>query len=134
MITLIPIPTEELDSVEILISDLITRGVEIDEGRSREEDVIESIRSGGSQLWMLWSDHVEAIIITEVVDYPKFKACQIQLCVGENKKAWVHKIREIEKWAKSIGCSKMEIPFARQGWARVLPEYKKKRIVLTRTL
>lgn len=135
MTTLIPIPTENVEDVLLLIDPLIEQGVAIDHGRTTKEDVLDPLRRGTSQLWIVWTERVpDAIVITRIREYPKFKACIIDLCVGANRKRWIHLIKKIEEWAAETGCERMEIPFARLGWARSLPEYKKTRILLEKKI
>lgn len=134
MTTLIPVPTENVGEVLTLVEPLIDRGVQIGCGRTTRDEIVDTLERGVAQLWIVWSGRADAIVITSITEYPEFKACIIDLCVGENRKKWMHHLDEIEAHARKIGCDRMEIPFARPGWARGLPEYKKKRIFLEKKL
>ena len=134
MITLIPIPTSNVAEVIPLIDKMLNDGIKVDHGRTARNDVIEPLTRGTAILWLGWTDKPEAIVITSIKEYPEFKACVVDLCVGDNRKKWIHLLDQIEEWAAGIGCDRIEIPFARAGWARALPKYKKIRIMLEKRI
>lgn len=58
-------------------------------------------------------------ITTEIVNYPRCKALRIFLVSGEGLGAWPHWWAELEEWAVSLGCKRMECG-GRLGWERKL--------------
>lgn len=118
-----------------LVTDLLERGIEADEGRIDIRDVAQSLVNGKSQLWLAWDgEKAMAMVITSIVPYPTFKALSIDVCVGDNRKQWIHHIEKIEAWGRKNGCTKVEVLFARPGWGSLLPDYKKWRISLVKDL
>jgi hypothetical protein len=63
-----------------------------------------------------------AACVTEIVDYPNGRRCGLVFCGGSGRERWVHWLGAIEVWARTRGCTGMEI-HGRRGWARVLPGY-----------
>lgn len=81
------------------------------------EDVRAAIDAGAMQIWCL----NDTAIVTEIVQYPQFKACRV-LYVG-GKMSSVNALKpDIEKWAKLEGCRFM-LAGGRKGWVRALPDY-----------
>ena len=61
--------------------------------------------------------------MTEIKTYRTgLKVCDIVLLAGRQRQKWIDMIGDLEDWAKSIGCSRIEA-VARQGWARVMKDW-----------
>lgn len=94
-------------------------------------DVVEQIQRGDAQLWT----QDEALIVTEVLQYPQRKAVRFWLATGELLDC-IRLSRQIVKWAKNEGCS-LAIIEGRRGWVRALRDeegWTEKMTVLTREL
>jgi len=86
-------------------------------------DVLGSILTQRSQLWIIWTDRVEAAAVTEFVNYPKGIWLRAWLA-GARKDAEVDwpKWREVvSDWALANGCKELEV-VGRMGWLRVFPD------------
>lgn len=96
-------------------------------GTHGERDVLDALLDGAAQLWMLG----ESAAVSEVVNYPRVKACRVWLAAGN-----LDEIREIERqietWAKSAGCGRLEI-IGRKGWLRKL-KHADARVLMMRDL
>jgi hypothetical protein len=94
-------------------------------GTHDEKDVLDAVASGAAQLWM----RGDSAAVTEIVSYPRVKACRVWLAAGN-----LEDIREIERqveaWAKELGCSRLEI-IGRKGWLRKL-KHADARVLMTR--
>ena len=73
--------------------------------------------------------------ITEILQRPNTKVCNIFIATGREMKKWVHVMDELAEWAKSKDCTHME-SHARLGWERVLKNYnfEKTHVFLERKL
>jgi len=81
------------------------------------EDVRADIDAGKQQLWCMG----ETAIVTEVVTFPRLKACRVVYVAG--RMADVEKMKpDIENWARAEGCAFM-LAGGRKGWVRTLPDY-----------
>jgi len=59
--------------------------------------------------------------------------CEIWLMGGRGRAGWLHFIEQIEEAARRRGCVSIELN-GRRGWARLLPHYRQKSVVLERIL
>jgi hypothetical protein len=84
---------------------------------------------GEAQLWLAWSDHCEAAMVTR----PIGQACLIAALGGKNMDRWMHLLPELEAWAKAQGYLSIRT-YARPGWARKLRDYKMSRVILDKVL
>ena len=91
-------------------------------------DVVDAIKDGSAQFFPLEN----SVIVTEVVDYPKKAVCRIWLAGGEMDEL-IEAEKSIVEWAKSHGCSGMEI-IGRKGWERQLKDYNAASTVLIKEI
>ena len=90
--------------------------------------VVDAIKDGSAQFFPLEN----SVIVTEVVDYPKKAVCRIWLAGGEMDEL-IEAEKSIVEWAKSHGCSGMEI-IGRKGWERQLKDYNAASTVLIKEI
>lgn len=95
----------------------------LNHGRHQAEDIHGFLLKGICQLWLSWRDGIEAIAVTEIVCYPRLKAVRIFQLRGKDREHWLGFERLIATWAKSEGCTRMEL-IGRKGWSRVLPHWE----------
>ena len=99
-------------------------------GYSSMEGFKARFASGESQLWIIGEGgEALAVVVTDIQEYPGFKACRITQCTGRDRKRWIHHLDDIKAWAQSVGCGKMQA-VARPGWASELKEFKKTHLIL----
>ena len=106
-----------------------------------------SVRGGHALLWIAWDgegsiarqdgrkrpDGIAAAAVTELHQTEWRKVCCIVACGGEHRERWLELIGPIEDFARAEGCAAMRI-MGRKGWARVLPTYRIRRVVLEKEL
>jgi len=81
------------------------------------EDVRKAIEAKTMRLWC----HGETAIVTEMVQFPRLKACRVVFVGG--RMVDVEEMKpDIEDWARSEGCAFM-LAGGRKGWVRALPDY-----------
>lgn len=107
----------------------------IERGRLASFDVIErDVRDGRSFLWLVWDgNEVMAAAVTELSLDGEDKICTIVACGGHDMERWGFLIGELEQFAMKEGCKAMRI-YGRQGWKRLLPEYRTQSVVLEKEL
>jgi hypothetical protein len=85
--------------------------------------------------WVLWvsirNKTIEAIAITEVLNYPNRKICAVRVLTGKDYANWIGLEDGIASWAKSVGCDGMEA-LARKGWAKIFTQYDCTHVFLER--
>jgi hypothetical protein len=108
---------------------LIKRALKYSGGTHTPEDVFDAITSGGAQLWC----GAASVIVTQIVVYPRLKACRIWLAGGDMAELTETMLPDVEAWAKAKGCKRMQV-VGRKGWARVLRDYREPSVVLEKEI
>ena len=97
------------------------------------EAVKQATLQGIGLLWIAWGQKLYGAATTELMVTQRSKACIITAAGGEDMKVCLPLLAKIETYAKNEGCDVVRI-FGREGWQRMLPEYKRQAIVLERHL
>lgn len=99
------------------------------------EDIRKACLCGNAQLWIQWTDKVEAAVVTEFINYPKGAWLRFWLA-GALKGAeipWSKFYETLVDFAKKSNCKGIE-DCGREGWSHYAPQAKKifsmRRIVL----
>ena len=94
------------------------------------QDIYDQLAGQRMQLWVVpWL----LAVVTQVQTYPGVRICMLVLCGGSGLRENKTQLREIERWAKSIGCDEMRI-HGRQGWSAVYPDYERMATIMRKTL
>ena len=89
------------------------------EGHYEHTDVLTAHLSGAMKVWVSYADGVEAVMVTQVLTYPRKRVCHVPWIAGRNLKAWAREFRDkSETYAKAMGCARMTGAY-RRGWVRV---------------
>lgn len=87
-------------------------------GRFAPIDILAEIASGDMQLWRIGQPEPVAAIVTEIVDYPRKRACRVLLVGGFGLRAWrAPLLAALDAFARDHGCDLLE-GGGRMGWAR----------------
>lgn len=93
------------------------------------EDVMAEVATGHMQLWL--GDNATAV--TQIVDMPRKKVCQIFLAAGDYDELAKMEV-DAAAWAKAQGCDAM-MQSGRRGWTRRLGgDWREAFTVMERTL
>jgi hypothetical protein len=99
------------------------------------EDVRHRLLSNQATPWVQWSDHIEAIAVTDFVTYPQGLCLRVWLC-GANRidRLDTNKFSvALKDWARANKCRWIE-SVGRIGWARLIPDVKIEGVVVRHTL
>lgn len=148
---LVPKPTESLSSGEPrllacdpsevwklwpLVAPFLSKACERTQ-KADLEDIPHLIEHGVYQLWIPWSEEgnvTHGACLTDLVTYANgYRIARILMLGGECFKQWGHLIEGIEEWAREEGCESIEV-IGRQGWGRILPEYRPIEYVFSKEL
>lgn len=104
-------------------------------GLTTAEEILAQAKRRDAQLWSYHDGHeLRGVIATTVKAGIGCQICTIWVCYANGgPELYDGVLDEIEKWAKSIGCTTMEI-VGREGWARVARGYIKTAVVLEKSL
>ena len=113
-------------------------GRALDEGNGEYAlgDIRKSLLTGANQLWVVMlAGEVVGACVTEIIRYPKRKSCFVRFFSAEDglRESWLDHLDIIEAWAKERGCDAVEVS-GREGWKRVLKDYKLTHVVLRKAL
>lgn len=99
-------------------------------GRHSVDHFIDGIRSGHFQCWLVVSDDVRAVCLTQVA-VDDLDTVLVTHCAGEDAKSWALFLLNICAWAKERGSKRVEAT-TRPGWERLLKPmgFKKTHVVL----
>lgn len=121
------IPIENIETIWPMVSHYLDKQ-DADYGK---EDFKGKCLRGDYILWV--GRNGKVAVILEVSDYHKGKECDIVVLAGEGINDWINELSEIEEWAKRSGCNRM-ILTGRQGWVKVLKDYKVKTLTMVKRL
>ena len=116
---------QPLDPTDILFSDNVQRckkwivdALEYANNSHTYEQVIDVVIRGDAQFWAL----SDSAVVTEIVTYPQKRSLRFWLA-GGNLNTLLLAEPKIREWSKNYKCEAVEI-IGRQGWGKVLKEYK----------
>jgi hypothetical protein len=103
------------------------------DGDCTEEQVERALAQDTAQLWIGEDEMVRCAVVTCLSRVARGLVCEIWLMGGVERHRWFHLLERIEAAAREHGCISIEL-IGRKGWARLLPEYQQKAIVLRKAL
>ena len=105
--------------------------------------VEDSVLRGDALLWLALTYEagddvrIDAAAVTELHQTEWRKVCVVVACGAPSRvsdmRRWIRLLEGIEDFARAESCEATRI-LGRRGWARVLPSYQAKRIVLEKDL
>lgn len=104
-------------------------------GRYTVEDRLDQIAAGDRQCWLVMDGiNIRAVALTQISS-ERFKTCWITHLTGEGLLEWAGAFEEIEAWAKSLGCARIEA-VARPGYERIGKRFglKKTHVLLAKDI
>jgi hypothetical protein len=93
-------------------------------------DVEASVRDGSALLWLACrNEQILAAAVTQLTRSNDRKVCTVLALGGSERPKWLPLREQLEAYARAEGCTAMRV-CGRTGWARLLPDYRVRRIVL----
>ena len=97
-------------------------------------EVKKQVLAGKYLLWLAHDGNViKGAVVTSLETTEWDKSCIIVACGGKDIADWIEFLPLIEKFAQAEGCNRILL-FGREGWQRILPQYRPMRVVLERKL
>ena len=118
------VPKEHIELVWDSIKGFADRCAKYTFGRFTAEDMLHGLLTKDQQLWIAFDDKgIHAFWVTEVITYPQIKTLVMHFVGGEDFKEWqVNGFSELQKFAREMGCSKIE-SYGRPGWEKMWKDY-----------
>jgi len=103
-------------------------------GQYNASDAYRYIKAGDWQMWLCYHGAtLDSVVLTTIKQFPRRRDCIIVVAAGVRMKDWIHHLEKVEAWAKKMGCNKV-VAIGRQGWERVLKEYRRTHFVIEKDL
>ena len=119
------VPSDKILMLWEEVSPMLAPAVERSHGRWTMEFLLDALRSGQQQLWIVFEGEqpIKGVATTEILVYPNRKMLAIQYLGGKDLDTWGFSFLEIiEDFAKAAGCSGIE-GTARKGFWKWMKEY-----------
>lgn len=124
------ITKEHVKDIWHIIENDITQALIRSGGYANSNHFKEWCSEGTMQVWLIWDTDEQdldkkyyGVCITEIIERPLQKCCNIRIMTGKHREKWQHLIKHVEVWASLNNCDKMEL-IARPGWEKVLKNFK----------
>jgi hypothetical protein len=105
------------------VSGSVIRALNPNQTRLSIDDIERALQAQEMQLWGIHDGQLHAVMITELVTYPKCKAVRILTVTGEDMNAWLDVlIHTLQEWGRENGASLLEFT-GRKGWERALKDH-----------
>jgi len=133
---IVGIPSTQLADCWNGIKHMVTDACTHSNGKYEAIDILHALLREHMQLWAIVGETgISAIVISEIVNYPRIREFRILATTGEGMSDWLHHLAALENWARSQGCQASEA-IARPGWEKVLKSenYKRTHIILNKSL
>lgn len=117
----------QLEGIWNIVTPMIEAAIEKSQKDFWLEDVLVRLINRDMQLWVWYEEGaIVACCITQLVNYPRSRVCQMPFIGGKAMRKWLTKDVEniVVAWARERGCSQLE-GFCRDGWLRLLPHWRK---------
>ena len=99
-------------------------------GRWEVPDIVEWLETQKMQLWLIFDGQsVRAVILTEIVVYPRKKALRLAACVARGWRDLIHHRHDLWRWGQEQGCDLFEA-LAPRKWLRAMPEFKEFHVLM----
>jgi hypothetical protein len=136
-VSVVNIPKDQVFDVWPLVEHFITaisvrNPISFDTG-----DLLQRASKGTLQLWVAWDiaeRNALGVMGTETgIGHNNQMLVTILFAAGDEMERWRGQMSEVEDWARSIGASRIKT-WARPGWERLLPGFKKTHVMLEKEL
>ncbi len=128
-ITVSGIPYNAIDGMWGIVVGNLEKGLEYSNGEISIEDIYLGLQSREMQLWSAFNEDGDCVasMVSEIINYPKKRACRMILVGGGLMKYWLDYQHEFMRWAKENGCDRVEA-YCRDGMMRRLEPYGYKKL------
>ena len=109
----------DIDQVWADIESYIEGAAKYTHGRYTADDIRQTFKEGGQQLWIAYDEKIYGAVITEIVEYPQMKALIMHFTGGIELSKWKDEMLSVlRSFAKDANCKTIE-SFGRTGWKKV---------------
>ena len=109
------------------------------DGKFEAGDIANAVERGQMQWWVVSRETPEgdvtrmAVVVSEMIQYPRSKAFRFVACVGRHWRQWVSFRDDLRDYAAAHGCDRMEL-YARPKWGVAFPDYALRHAMFERSV
>ena len=89
------------------------------EHRWEASDILTMLNDSELQLWVIHDDGIRTIVLTQLLNYPRCRECNIYMVSGELTDDWREHCDSLVTWAEAQGCHYVTA-MARKGFAKAM--------------
>jgi hypothetical protein len=109
----------DIDQVWADIESYIEGAAKYTHGRYTADDIRQTFKEGGQQLWIAYDDKVYGAVITEIISYPQMRTLIMHFTGGVELPKWKDDmLAMLRRFAKDHQCKVIE-SYGRSGWKRI---------------
>lgn len=97
---------------------MLSKAIPYSDGTFDIDAIYRLIKSSEMQLWFVIGAKVMACLATQIINYPKKKVCAISFLAGHDMHEWMHLLKDLEEWARSMQCDAIE-GYGRKGFQKI---------------
>ena len=117
---------EHFKDIPISTIEHIESALRFSYGEREVRDVLKELVDGSKQIWLgTLNNEFVATVITQIIDYPKKKTCEICYMGGTAGAGILDALgylESVEDWAIANGCDDIQV-FGRRGWLKALKKH-----------
>jgi len=134
-IDVVAIPADRVGAYWPSVAEFVWPAFEHFPGEMDLPTLLRRLSIGEGTLWVAFGDgRFFGGCITQLYDYPAFRAVQIVGLGGVEFSRWHAEMNVwLDRYAKLHGATRLEF-YGRRGWEKMLPEFKVNRIMMVREL
>jgi len=116
------------------IASWVIEALQRSSNRYNVADIYNALATSKMVAFAIYKDgKIVAVCVAEIAEFPSCKSLSIVIMVGKDREEWLHHLTEIEEFGRKQNCEIIEA-WARPGWERVLPDWKKTHVLLEKKL
>jgi hypothetical protein len=101
----------------------LQKAIDLNRGEFDIDDIYQAIKAKDMQLWGIHDGELKAVMVTEIIIYPKLKRLRVVLNGGILIDTWLDVVMEtLDRFKEAHGCKDVEI-LGRRGWVKKLAKY-----------
>ena len=129
----IPVQSSDVPLVWPHVSHFIQMAIDKTSDRFELDDVLKLLEEKKAQLFVFKDTEFLSAWVTTIENSGSHKWLRIMWAGGEELHKWFHYLDSVERWAKSLGCTR-SVVIGRPGWEKKLEGYKKSAIILEKVI
>jgi hypothetical protein len=106
-----------------LAKPFLQKAIDLNRGEFELDDIHQLVLDKKMQLWGIHDGELKAVMVTEIIIYPRMKRLRVVLNGGVLIDTWLDVVMDtLDRFKAAHGCKDIEI-LGRRGWVRKLAKY-----------